>query len=167
MHWYTELLDSYFVLWRGKLHKSLNLIIFPTLLIILTSHDISLFILPAINFKKIKTRKANEASQIFCDQWERKHWSREQGERVCAKETEAALPPAMPTRLSQHSAHCNISAPSKSVPRSHLKVVMPGSRLPSTHNLKYLRSNRLQQRASQGASLQSADEVWQGECSPM
>ena len=38
---------------------------------------------------------------------------------VCAKETEAAVPPAMPTRRSQHSAHWNISVLSKSVPRSH------------------------------------------------
>lgn len=39
---------------------------------------------------------------------------------VCAKETEAAVPPAMPTRRSQHSAQdWNISVPSKSVPRSH------------------------------------------------
>lgn len=44
---------------------------------------------------------------------------------VCAKETEAALPPAMPTRASQHTAYWNITVPPWSAPKPHLKVCQP------------------------------------------
>lgn len=78
---------------------------------------------------------------------------------VRAKETEAALPPAMPTRLSQHAAHWNTMVLSKSVPTSHFKVLTPGSHLSSTHNPKYLLSNLLQWRDSRGALWECTGSV--------
>lgn len=89
-----------------------------------------------------------------------------EAESIVPKKQKPSFPPARPTRLKQHTTHWKSSMPSRSVPRSYIKVTMPGSKLSSSHNPKFLSSEFLWQRCSQGALQGAQMKAWQGEGSP-
>lgn len=89
-----------------------------------------------------------------------------EAESIVPKKQKPSFPPARPPRLRQHTTHWKSSIPSRSVPRSYVKVTMPGSKLSSSHNPKFLSSEFLWQSRSQGALQGAQMKAWQVEGSP-
>lgn len=136
----------------------MSLITLLTLLVVLASPDTALS-LSAIELIKSKTEKQPRPLRSFVINGERNAEAENKSSVCLCQRNRSCTAPSHAYQAQPTCSPLEHCAPSKSVPRSHLKVMMPSSRLSSTHKPRYLLSNTLQWRDSRGASWLRTDKV--------